>query len=110
MLGVETALAVVHTTLVEPGVLTLAQALAALSWQPARIAGLDATATAARSRPAPPRTSACSTRAEAWVVDAHRLASRSVNSPWDGLEADRQGPPHGPRGGTRPSATGAADA
>jgi dihydroorotase len=22
--------------------------------------------------------------AEVWVVDAHRLASRSVNSPWDG--------------------------
>ena len=42
MLGVETALAVVLTTLVEPGVLTLAQALAALSWQPARVAGLDA--------------------------------------------------------------------
>src|SRR5262249_38217485 len=40
MLGVETALAVVLTTLVEPGVLTLAQAIAALSWQPARIAGV----------------------------------------------------------------------
>src|SRR5262249_57922212 len=37
MLGVETALAVVLTTLVEPGVLTLAQALGALSWRPARV-------------------------------------------------------------------------
>src|SRR5262249_27766121 len=42
MLGVETALAVVLTTLVEPGVLSLEQALAALSWQPARVAGIGA--------------------------------------------------------------------
>ena len=42
MLGVETALAVVLTTLVEPGILTLAQAVGALSWQPARVVGLDA--------------------------------------------------------------------
>ena len=35
MLGVETALAVVLTELVEPGVLTLAEALARCSWQPA---------------------------------------------------------------------------
>ncbi len=39
MLGVETALAVVLTTLVEPGILTLAQAIGALSWQPARVVG-----------------------------------------------------------------------
>ena len=49
MLGVETALAVVHTTLVAPGVLTLAQAFAALSWQPARIAGVDADGHGGRS-------------------------------------------------------------
>ena len=58
MLGVETALAVVLTTLVEPGVLTLADALGALSWRPARVSGLAATATVGRSRSAAPRTSA----------------------------------------------------
>ena len=59
MLGVETALAVVLTTLVEPGILTLAQALAALSWQPGRVSSASTpTGTAARSPPAPPRTSA----------------------------------------------------
>src|SRR6185312_13521496 len=42
MLGVETALAVAVTALVEPGLLSLQQVLAALSWKPARIAGLDA--------------------------------------------------------------------
>ena len=85
MLGVETALAVVLTTLVEPGVLTLADALAALSWRPARIAGLDADGHGgpiAPGRPAnlcvidPARARGSSTRP--------RLASRSANSPWDG--------------------------
>ena len=40
MLGLETALAVTLTELVEPGVLSLADALALLSWRPAAIAGL----------------------------------------------------------------------
>ena len=41
MLGLETALALTLTELVQPGVLSLADALARLSWGPARIAGLD---------------------------------------------------------------------
>ncbi len=61
MLGVETALAVVLTTLVETGVLTLARVLGAMSWQAARVAGLDPRVTAARSRPAGPRTCVSST-------------------------------------------------
>ena len=40
MLGLETALALTLTELVEPGVLTLADALALLSWRPAAIAGV----------------------------------------------------------------------
>ncbi len=82
MLGVETALAVVHTTLVEPGLLTLAQAFAALSWNPARIAGLDLHGrTIASGEPA---NLCVFDPSAAWVVDAQRLASRSVNSPWEG--------------------------
>src|SRR5205823_12076590 len=42
MLGVETALAVVLTTLVEPGIVPLTEALGALSWRAARVYGLDA--------------------------------------------------------------------
>src|SRR4029077_18307556 len=38
MLGVETALAVVLTALVEPGVITLDRAIGALSWHAARVA------------------------------------------------------------------------
>jgi dihydroorotase len=84
MLGVETALAVAVTHLVEPGVLSLQQALAALSWKPARIAGLDA---AGHGLPVAPGNAAhlcVFDPNERWVVDAHRLASKSRNSPFDG--------------------------
>ena len=84
MLGVETALAVVHTTLVAPGVLTLAQAFAALSWRPARIAGVDADGHGGPIVPGAPAHLCVFDPNEVWVVDAQRLASRSVNSPWDG--------------------------
>ena len=85
MLGVETALAVVHTTLVEPGVADArAGARRALVATRPASPGLDATATADRSRPARPANLCVFDPRAAWVVDAHRLASRSVNSPWDG--------------------------
>ncbi|MGQ0825786.1 MAG: dihydroorotase [Actinomycetota bacterium] len=84
MLGVETALAVVHTTLVETGVLTLAQAFAALSWRPARIAGLDAAGHGTAVAPGAPAHLCVFDPRHPWVVDGHRLASRSRNSPWDG--------------------------
>jgi dihydroorotase len=84
MLGVETALAVTLTQLVEPGVLSLPQAIGALSWKPARIAGL---AEAGHGGPIEPGAVAhlcVFDPNETWVVDAARLASRSRNSPWDG--------------------------
>jgi dihydroorotase len=84
MLGVETALAVVHTTLVAAGVCTLERAIAALTWNPARISGLDAAGHGGPIAPGRPANLCVFDRAEVWVVDAHRLASRSVNSPWDG--------------------------
>ena len=82
MLGVETALAVVLTTLVETGVISLAHALGAMSWRPARIASLPE-----HGGPIEPGRPAHVTVIDLdhnWVVDAHRLASKSVNSPWDG--------------------------
>jgi dihydroorotase len=82
MLGVETALAVVLTTLVDSGVITLAQAIAALSWQPARIAGF-----ADHGRPIEPGRPAhmcVIDPAHQWVVEGDRLASRSRNTPWEG--------------------------
>ncbi len=84
MLGVETALAVAITRLVEPGLLSLAQVLALLSWQPARIAGLD---THGHGLPVAAGNAAnlcVIDPAATWVVDPNRLASRSRNTPWAG--------------------------
>jgi dihydroorotase len=84
MLGVETALAVVHTVLVAEGVLTLAQALRALSWRPACIAGLDAAGHGGPVAPGRPAHLCVFDPAAQWVVEGARLASRSRNTPWEG--------------------------
>ena len=83
MLGLETALALALTELVEPGVLTLAEVLALMSWNPAAIARVDGVhggpieagrpAHLVRVRPRP-----------RWVVDPAQLASRSRNTPYAG--------------------------
>jgi dihydroorotase len=84
MLGVETALAIVLTTLVEPGVLTLGRALAALSWQPARVVGLDADGHGGPIVAGAAANLCVIDPAHTWSVDGSRLASKSRNSPWDG--------------------------
>jgi dihydroorotase len=82
MLGLETALALTLTELVGPGLLDLPRALALLSWQPARLAGLaDHGGPIAPGRPGhlcvfDPET--------VWEVDPTRLASRSRNTPYAG--------------------------
>jgi dihydroorotase len=82
MLGLETALALTISELVVPGLLELPRALALLSWQPARIAGLvDHGGPVVAGRPA----HLCVIDPEAaWEVDATRLASRSRNTPYAG--------------------------
>jgi dihydroorotase len=82
MLGVETGLAVVLTTLVEPGVVSIAAALRALAWQPARVSGLDAYGHGGPVAIGRPANLCVIDPARRWVVDAHRLASRATNSPW----------------------------
>lgn len=82
MLGLETALGLTLTELVEPGVLSLADALARLSWSPARIAGLaDHGGPIAPGRPA---NLCVIDPAVQWEVDRARLASRSRNTPYHG--------------------------
>jgi dihydroorotase len=82
MLGLETSLALTITELVEPGILTWAQALALLSWRPAAIAGLAhhghtiASGAAANLCVIDP--------AVTWEVDAARLASKARNTPFAG--------------------------
>ncbi len=84
MLGVETALSVVHTALVEPGLLSFRQVLAALSWQPARLAGLDADGHGGPVAPGRAANLCVFDVNDRWVVDGSRLASKSRNSPFDG--------------------------
>ncbi len=82
MLGVETALGVGLTELVAPGHLPLEQLLAAMSWQPARIAGMED-----QGRPIAPGEPANITVIDlerTWTVDKRLLASKSENTPWAG--------------------------
>jgi len=82
MLGLETAVALTLTELVEPGVLTLRDALALLSWRPAAIAGLRE-----HGGPIAPGSAAnlcVIDPARRWEVDAARLASKARNSPFVG--------------------------
>ena len=82
MLGVETALAVVLTTLVEPGIVSLSDALGALSWRPARVSGLDQHGHGGPVVPGRAANLCVIDPNVRWVVDGARLASRAVNSPW----------------------------
>jgi dihydroorotase len=82
MLGLETALAVTITELVEPGHLSLSDALGLLSWRPAALAGLDA-----HGGPIKPGAAANLTvfdPSQEWTVEPERLASRARNTPFAG--------------------------
>jgi dihydroorotase len=82
MLGLETALALTISELVDPGVLSLVEALALLSWRPAAIAGLaDHGGPVAPGRPAHLCVIDPALR---WEVDPARLASRARNTPYAG--------------------------
>ena len=82
MIGLETALGLAITELVEPGHLTLTQMIERLSVAPARILG--------RADHGGPLTVGADANvvvfdsAEQWVVDAGALHSKSSNTPFDG--------------------------
>jgi dihydroorotase len=82
MLGLETALALALTELVEPGVLSLADALALMSWRPAAIAGLTEQGQAIS--PGAVANLCVIDPAVTWEVDALRLASKARNTPFAG--------------------------
>jgi dihydroorotase len=82
MLGLETALALTLTELVEPGVVSLADAIGLLSWRPAALAGL-----ADHGGPIEPGRCAhlcVIDPAVTWSPDPARLASRAKNTPYAG--------------------------
>src|SRR5204862_233009 len=82
MLGLETAVALTLSELVDPGVLDLVDALACLSWQPAAIARLDGHG--GPVEPGRPANLCVVDPAVRWEVDPTRLASRSRNTPYCG--------------------------
>lgn len=82
MLGLETALGLTLTELVEPGVVSLADAIALLSWRPARLAGLH-------EHGGPIEPGRCAhlcviDPTMTWSPDSARLASRARNTPYEG--------------------------
>lgn len=84
MLGLETALAVTLTELVRPGVLTLSQAIAALSTKPARsrdIAGHGGPIEAGT-----PANLVLFDPEEGWTVDGYASHSLSRNTPFAGRQ------------------------
>jgi dihydroorotase len=80
MLGLETALAVALTHLDLP----ISEVLALLSWQPARIAGLDLHGHGGPIVEGAAANLCVIDPAAVWVVDADRTASRSRNTPFAG--------------------------
>jgi dihydroorotase len=82
MLGLETTLALTLSELVEPGVLSIGDALALLSWQPAAIAGLDHHG--GPVEPGRPANLCVVDPAVRWEVDPARFASRSRNTAYAG--------------------------
>lgn len=82
MLGLETVLALAITELVETGVMSLAAALATLTWKPASIIACET-----QGRPivaGEPANLCVFDPAATWEVDSLRLASKSTNTPFHG--------------------------
>ena len=82
MVGLETALALTVTELVEPGHLSLGRAIELLSTAPARIMGLDAHG--GPLEPGRPAHVVVFDPAAEWTVDPYRFNSKSRNSPFAG--------------------------
>lgn len=80
MIGLETALAVVITELVDGGVLSLTEAITRMSTHPARILGIQG----GSITPGAPANLVVFDPTAEWKVDPALMASRSRNTPWAG--------------------------
>ena len=83
MLGLETALALGITELVEPGILTMTEFMAKMSWNPAAIARIDDIHGRTIEADAPAHLVIFDPALE-WTVDPAALASKSDNTPYAG--------------------------
>ena len=84
MLGLETSLALTLTELVAGGVLSLMQAVAALSTNPARSRGISGHGGPIEA--GAPANLVLFDPEQRWTVDARALQSRSRNTPYDGMQ------------------------
>jgi dihydroorotase len=84
MLGLETSLALTLTELVHGQVLTMLQAVAALSTNPAR--SRDITGHGGPIEPGAPANLVLFDPEQRWTVDARAMQSRSRNTPYAGME------------------------
>lgn len=85
VIGLETTLGLVLTFLVQPGILTLNQAIEKMTFSPAKIFGLADTGIGSLT----PNTQADVTiidLTKKWKVDANRFYSKGRNCPFDGWE------------------------
>jgi dihydroorotase len=80
IVGLETAVGLTLTYLVEPGVLDLKTAIAKWTWAPARIFRLPG----GRLSPGDPGDITLIDLTREWTVEAHRFRSKSRNTPFDG--------------------------
>lgn len=82
IVGLETALGLVLEYLVRPGILTLSQALGALTWEPAAVLGIEAGRLALGTAA---NLTLIDTEAT-WTVDSQKFYSKSRNTPFDGWQ------------------------
>jgi len=86
ILGLETMLPLSIKHLVEPGHLTLAQVVEKMTSIPARILGIDEKFGVGTLRPGAPAEVTIFNPATRWTLRAQEMASKSKNTPFDGVE------------------------
>ena len=82
--GLETSFPLTYTTLVKTGILTLSQAIAKMTSEPARVLGLPATV--GTLKPGAEADIAVFDLDTVWTVDRNKVQSKSKNTPYHGHE------------------------
>jgi dihydroorotase len=82
-LGLETSFPLVYTTLVKPGILTLSQAIAKMTVDPARMLNLPDNA--GTLKPGALADIAVLDLEKEWTIDRNAVQSKSKNTPFHGM-------------------------
>lgn len=84
ILGLETSFPLVYTTLVKPGILSLSDAIAKMTVEPARVLGLPEGV--GTLKPGAPADVAVLDLDVVWKIDRDAVQSKSKNTPFHGME------------------------